>query len=169
MKFSVGACFLALRRFGARCASDFAALLRLCHVGNAELGGEALSVAAFGLRFTLVLAVLAGRFAVGARFAMRSRRGDSLDVRRALRFCCGVVCRRHCARTYHSVAALCARCVSAVADLARSLPSLHARPSVSGGAFCLRSCLTSRFCCGDLPSFTPDFAVLLRCFAVVRA
>ena len=124
----------------------------VCHVGDAGLACDALSVAALCVRCALVLAVLAGRFVLSARFAMRSRRGDSLDARRALRFCCGVVCRRHCARHYHSVAALCVRCASAVADLARSLPSVHARPSVSGGAVCRRSCLTSRFCCGVLPS-----------------
>ena len=111
-----------------------------------------------------------GGSARGVRFAMRSRRGDSLDARRALRFCCGVVCRRscRCLRFYCGVlpsftpdfAALSPRLPSftpGLPFLAGWFAVVHAVACGSVAVFCLHSRLTSRFCCGVLPSFTPVF------------
>ncbi len=58
--------------------------LRLCR-GAGLVRGDALSVAAHGLRFESELAVLSGRLVLSARLMMRFWRGDSLDARRALR------------------------------------------------------------------------------------
>ena len=108
--------------------------LRLCHVGDAELVCGA-------MRFLLA------RLAFGLRSAMR--------------FCCRVsssVHARRCGSGGEIPPTRAGHCGSAAGWFA----VVHAVACGSVAVFCLRSRLTSQFCCGVLPSFTPDFAALLR-------